>query len=388
MNKVIYTAVLVWFGIVCLNAQAVEDNLSSQIGRSARTGSEMAGYWTRMATCTNDGGWGDFGTVFEILGNGSANNQFFFGKLIARFKRQDATAGPATNVSLILMDSNIGAENIKGVGNGATIDIYVRINADYTNMHYRRIVGAGGLITLLDGQPLVGALPEGTIINCKEWSNMNNLNAGTVNTNKLVVDGSEQATGLFTDIMGRSHEIVFGATRNKSIDWIENSMIYTHDAGAYDGGAGAIRFIGNGGQMDFYISEKSTGVGRKVDWGISKMTILRNGNVGIGKSPGGSAKLDVSGTIRATEIKVEAQTADFVFDDSYVLRDLKEVESFISQHKHLPDIPSATQMEADGVNLAEMNKLLLQKIEELTLYVIEQQKKLDTLAEKVNNPNP
>ncbi len=101
---------------------------------------------------------------------------------------------------------------------------------------------------------------------------------------------------------------------------------------------------------------------------------LRTANVGIGTSSP-KAKLDVAGTIRATEIKVEAQTADFVFEPGYQLRDLSEVESFIKTNKHLPEIPSAAAMEKSGVNLAEMNKLLLMKIEELTLYSIDLEKK-------------
>ena len=97
--------------------------------------------------------------------------------------------------------------------------------------------------------------------------------------------------------------------------------------------------------------------------------IHSSGNVGIGTTTP-QAKLDVAGTIRATEIKVEAQTADFVFQPDYKLRSLNEVEQFVKENKHLPEIPSAKEMEVNGVNLAEMNKLLLQKIEELTLYSI------------------
>ena len=101
------------------------------------------------------------------------------------------------------------------------------------------------------------------------------------------------------------------------------------------------------------------------------MRITRNGNLGIGiKNP--SEKLHVAGTVRAEEIKVEAQTADFVFEENYPLKSLKEVEQFITTNKHLPDVPSAKEMEKDGVGLAEMNKLLLQKVEELTLYLIKE----------------
>lgn len=113
---------------------------------------------------------------------------------------------------------------------------------------------------------------------------------------------------------------------------------------------------------------------------IGNLTVI-DGKVGIGKAPTGNNILDVAGTIRANEIKVEAQTAAFVFEEDYYLRSLKEVEAFVKEYKHLPDIPSAVQMKADDMNLAEMNKLLLLKIEELTLYVIEQDEKTKKILE-------
>ena len=113
-----------------------------------------------------------------------------------------------------------------------------------------------------------------------------------------------------------------------------------------------------------------------------EIEVQANGYVGIGTSSPKS-KLDVAGTITATEIKVEAQTADFVFEEDYQLKSLEEVEQFVQENKHLPDVPSAKQMEESGVGLAEMNKLLLQKVEELTIYMIEQNKINKLQAEEI-----
>ena len=67
---------------------------------------------------------------------------------------------------------------------------------------------------------------------------------------------------------------------------------------------------------------------------------------------------------------------DYVFEKNYDLRPLTEVEAYINQNKHLPEIPAAKEMEQNGVNLGEMNMMLLKKVEELTLYVIELKKEL------------
>lgn len=92
----------------------------------------------------------------------------------------------------------------------------------------------------------------------------------------------------------------------------------------------------------------------------------------------------LTGALFASEVQVKAQTADFVFEPDYQLRSLDEVESFILDNKHLPDIPSAAAMEEDGVNLAEMNKLLLMKVEELTLYMLELRNEINTLKAAQN----
>ncbi|MBN1184835.1 MAG: hypothetical protein JXB49_21290, partial [Bacteroidales bacterium] len=93
-----------------------------------------------------------------------------------------------------------------------------------------------------------------------------------------------------------------------------------------------------------------------------------------------------AGTLEAKEIKVKVEpgsAADFVFEEDYNLRSLQEVEAFIKENKHLPDVAPAKDMEENGVNLSEQNQLLLQKIEELTLYIIEQQKEIEGLKGEI-----
>lgn len=106
-----------------------------------------------------------------------------------------------------------------------------------------------------------------------------------------------------------------------------------------------------------------------------------NGNVRIGAGSGNPSKaLEVNGIVRSKEVLVEITGwSDFVFEKDYKLMSLAEVEQFVKQHGHLPDVPSANEVEENGIGLGEMNALLLQKIEEMTLHLIEMEKRIQEL---------
>ena len=117
------------------------------------------------------------------------------------------------------------------------------------------------------------------------------------------------------------------------------------------------------------------------------------GDVGIGVS-NPQYRLDVAGiihansiitdnTIQAREIIVTTTGADFVFAKDYQLRPLSEVKAFIQENQHLPEIPSAQEMQENGVSVSELQIQLLQKIEELTLYIIQQEQIIQELRQEI-----
>jgi len=117
--------------------------------------------------------------------------------------------------------------------------------------------------------------------------------------------------------------------------------------------------------------------------GTDIMTYTPEGRVGIGTNDPQN-KLSVDGTIWATKVKCSlTDAADWVFEEDYELRSLNEVEDFIKENKHLPEIPSAEEFRQNDLDIAEMDNKLLQKIEELTLYLIDQNKEIEAMKKEI-----
>lgn len=136
----------------------------------------------------------------------------------------------------------------------------------------------------------------------------------------------------------------------------------------------------------FWISEggnvlKIGGTGGTVAPANGAINITNTGNVGIGTlTP--QSEFSVNGTITAQRVKVtQTGWADYVFHENYQLPSLAEVEAYVRSNQHLEGVPSAAEVEKEGIDVGEMNKKLLAKVEELTLYLIEQNKKILALEE-------
>ncbi|MCK9616483.1 MAG: hypothetical protein M0R21_01450 [Lentimicrobiaceae bacterium] len=186
---------------------------------------------------------------------------------------------------------------------------------------------------------------------------------------KVGIGTSNPAARLEIRTSGQENKVLmYASSNNQARLWVAN------DISAYSIG------IGSDGKGHIFTNLNSP----------SAIMTFSDGNVGIGITPlAGTHKLYVAGGITTEEVKVKLSSdwGDFVFEDSYKLASLKEVEIFIKKNKHLPDIPSAKEVSDNGIELAQMNNLLLQKVEELTLYIIEQDKRIKQLEGKISEGN-
>ena len=192
---------------------------------------------------------------------------------------------------------------------------------------------------------------------------------------KLNIYGGSQDWG--TSVQGQAYGTIH-LEPGSSSDHFGNSITF----GASDnGGAQAgiyVRTDGSYGSKMYFSTTNAYVSGSK-----TAMMLDESGNLGIGTtSP--NDKLEVNGTIRSKKVKVEASPwPDYVFSPNFKLRTLNELEAFIQQNQHLPEVPSAQEIEINGQDLGDIQVVLLKKIEELTLYLIQENKENSNLKEQI-----
>lgn len=198
---------------------------------------------------------------------------------------------------------------------------------------------------------------------------------------KLAVKGEvriESATNSAGSVLR-----MYGGTNDLSLIQFYKDISSPVSMGYFGYHSGSDLSVWNSGTSAFL---SSGGLGINIVSPAAKLHV--NGNVMIGSgTPAAGYLLSVNGKMISEEVRVEldGDWPDYVFEKDYRLPSLKQLEEFIQQKKHLPNIPAAAQVEKDGIHLGDMNRRLLEKIEELTLYIIQQDKKTELLQQQVNS---
>lgn len=195
-----------------------------------------------------------------------------------------------------------------------------------------------------------------------------------------------------------NYNVYLGSNAGADSSGGSNNVYIGDSAGNENSGSNNIfigKDVGSGTTQSNKLNIDNANSSTPLIWGDFAADLLKfNGKVGISlgtaafPATGGSIdvsayKLIVNGGILAKEVRVATTWADYVFKDTYNLPTLPEVEKYIIENGHLPNVPSAKQVEADGIEIGQMAKIQQEKIEELTLYAIQQQKQLDKQQKEI-----
>jgi len=220
---------------------------------------------------------------------------------------------------------------------------------------------------------------SGSYINALTIKESGNVGIGTTTPNtKLDVNGSTliHGSGTYYNNAGAAElQVGYGLATSCTAGSVTRFALqpYAHTGGPWN-------FISRDDAVNAWLDIKyGTTVG---------ITLKNDGYIGIGTT-NPDEKLTVNGVIHAREVKVDLNVplADFVFKPDYKLMSLPQVEQFVKANNHLPQMPSAEEVAKNGLSMGEMQNKLLQKVEELTLYVIEQQKTISIQQSQIRKLN-
>ncbi len=331
-NSVIYTT----------GNSTIDGNSSIHIGTNAGNGSLTTG-GNNLFVGMNAGNINTSGQVNTFLGNNTGLNN-------------------TTGNGGVFIGVNAGFTNSSGIDN-----VFIGVNSGFTNQTGQRNTFSG--------------------------VNSGYYNTGSDNSFYGYMSGFYNTTGINNTCFG----FQAGVTNTTG----SGNTYLGRTAGYSNIGSGNV-FIGNtAGYSETSVSNRliidNSSTSSPLIWGDFNSNQLRfNGAVGIGlTAPFATAfpalaagvtvssyNLFVQGGILTEELRIsKASTtwADYVFEDNYNLKPLSEVEAFISKYNHLPNVPSAKQVKEEGINVADMARIQQEKIEELTLYLIQQNKEIEDL---------
>jgi len=227
---------------------------------------------------------------------------------------------------------------------------------------------------------------NGYILN-PTWSN---------DTNKIFVDCPDIRVGIGTDSPTHSlhvagDQLIQGGLQTSNIGLGDNPSTFSRMYIKNNNYAAGININNTGNSLQFnkmiflQYDNPSTELIKVVNTTTGNVPFFleANGRMTIHNGTQKILQLNPDGVLQTRIIKVDAYAwPDFVFEPTYELRPLNEVKLYIAENGHLPEVPSAEMAEAEGIDVGEMNKLLLQKIEELTLYLLQQEERIKVLESK------
>jgi len=355
-----------------------EASFSGSIGIGTTSpGSELQLYGKNSATTNGiilGRGNDDYNQITHIYTLGGGDGFVIENRDLARvlssgvdvFFRNTGSNGTRTNMTIQGATGNVG---IGTTSPGAKLDVYGLLNVTRSDEgHYLQFGSEGGVGKISARNPTSAGYAT---LNISQWNNTTERVVAAIDANGNVGIGTT-SPGSKLDVNG-----------NANID----GAVYAHSSETNT-------IAPSGGSISFHGAYSSIRVGTDHSWNIdvynsgsplNAFKVAQNGNVGIGTTTSLSEKLSVNGNI-STKKLIVTQTgwSDYVFNKDYKLRTLQSLEAYINQNKHLPEVPTSKEVEAKGISVGDNQALLLKKIEELTLYVINLQKQITNQAKEIH----
>nr|WP_315176507.1 tail fiber protein [uncultured Flavobacterium sp.] len=357
------------FGQTLTSSNATNEGGALQLINPLKTANNIANNWTlynmtgpygNSLQFWNYGNGGFYGSRFTILDNGRVGigTSTPIAQLSVNGDGHFKVADDRSGIGALTIETNNGT-NLKLGGNTT----YSWIQSHNSKPLYINELGNNTIFNLVGGNVGIGTTnPRANLDMAKDISNGQ---LGTVFGR--LPEGDATGLGTYLGVKGYT-------TQGVDFNNIKSFSI-VHDF--YGQTNSSINFLRGGSVLGGFITFNTFD-------NTEKMRIAGNGNVGIGTT-NPTSKLTVAGNINSREVKVSVDAgADFVFEKDYALPSLQEVEKFVTENKHLPEIASAKEMQKEGINLSEMNIKLLQKIEEQTLYLIELSKEVNKLKSRIS----